>query len=75
MSAFRNINANLNANDFVSVTSGIMGADSYYAGALRWRLSDRLAVMTPWNQPVWQVLNAITALRQKLSGGCVLLHA
>ena len=72
VSAFRNIHANLGANEFVSVCSGIMGAEAYYAGAVRWRLSDRLAVATPWNQqPVWQVLNALSAWRQKLSGGCV----
>ena len=45
------------------------GAEAYYDGAIRWRLSDRLAVVTPWNQPLWRIVNAFATLRASLSSG------
>ena len=45
------------------------GAEAYYDGAIRWRLSDRLAVVTPWQQPLWRIVNQFAALRAKLSSG------
>jgi hypothetical protein len=71
VTAHRGVIGMLDSEEFTSVLAGIMGADAYAAGAIRWRLSDRLAVVTPWNQPVWQVINAFSNWRQKLSGGCV----
>lgn len=68
VSAFRGVVPLLNGQDYISVFTGMMGADAYAAGAARWRLADRVAVNTPWGQPVWQVANAFSAWRQKLSG-------
>lgn len=53
---------------YISVLAGILGAEAYFDGAIRWRLSDRLAVVTPWQEPVWRVLNAFNTLRTRLSG-------
>jgi hypothetical protein len=75
VTAQRGVIGMLNSEEFTSVLAGILGAEAYAAGAIRWRLSDRLAVVTPWNQPVWQVINAFSAWRQKLSGRCVAIDA
>ncbi len=71
VTAYRGLTPLLNGREFISVASGILGAEAMHAGACRWRLSDRLAVITPWNQPVWRIVNAISAYRQRLTGGCV----
>ena len=67
VSAFRGMSSMINANDFNSIIAGILGAEAYYDGAIRWRLSDRLAVVTPWQQPLWRIVNAFAALRANLS--------
>ena len=68
VSAFRGLSSMINANDFNSIIAGILGAEAYYDGAIRWRLSDRLAVVTPWQQPLWKIVNAFATLRANLSG-------
>ena len=68
VTAFRGISAIISTNELQNVVAGILGAEAYYDGAVRWRLSDRLAVVTPWQQPLWRIVNAFSALRVKLSG-------
>ena len=67
VTAFRGIISMVQSSEYASLFSGILGAEAYYDGAIRWRLSDRLAVVTPWQQPLWRVVNAFAQLRIKLS--------
>jgi hypothetical protein len=67
VTAFRGLSSLVQNSEYASIFSGILGAEAYYDGAIRWRLSDRLAVVTPWQQPLWRVVNAFSQLRIKLS--------
>jgi hypothetical protein len=70
VSAWRGLIASLDGAEFVSVAAGILGAEAYFGGALRWQLSQKLTTMTPWNQEVYKIVNAVAQWRMRMSGGC-----
>jgi hypothetical protein len=68
VSSLRGVSWMVHDNVHESLIAGLLGSEAMIAGSVRTRLASRLALRTPWNgRPVFQVVDAIAGLRQRLS--------